>query len=81
MPSWRDRSIWLLLPALASMLLLAVTSLCSLVQFPYTISVYFGYVAPLVVLLSVVLYKHARLPDRLPEIWRGWPYGGERDGK
>ncbi len=26
MPSWRDRSIWLLLPALASMMLLAVTN-------------------------------------------------------
>ena len=47
-----------------TMLLLAVTSLCSLVQYPYAVSVYFGYVAPLVVLLAVALYAHVRLPDR-----------------
>ena len=47
-----------------TMLLLAVTALCSLVQFPYTVSVYFGYVAPLVPLLALALYSHVRLPAR-----------------
>jgi hypothetical protein len=47
-----------------TMLLLAVTSLCSLVQFPYTVSVYFGYIAPLVPLLGLALYSHVRLPAR-----------------
>ncbi len=47
-----------------TMLLLTVTSLCSLVQYPYSVPVYFGYVAPLVILLMVALHAHARLPDR-----------------
>jgi len=47
-----------------TMLVLAVTSLCSLAQYPYTTSVYFCYVAPLVVLLVPALYSHARLPHR-----------------
>jgi hypothetical protein len=47
-----------------TMLLLAVTTLCSLVQFPYTVSVYFCYVAPLIVLLSLALYSHVRQPAR-----------------
>jgi hypothetical protein len=47
-----------------TMLLLAVTTLCSLVQFPYTVSVYFGYVAPLVPLLALALYSHVRLRAR-----------------
>ena len=46
------------------MLLLAVTALCSLVQFPYTVAVYFGYVAPLVPLLALALYSHVRLSAR-----------------
>jgi hypothetical protein len=34
------------------------------VQFPYTVSVYFGYVAPLVALLALALYSQVRLPVR-----------------
>jgi hypothetical protein len=46
------------------MLLVAVTALCSLVQFPYTVSVYFGYVAPLVPLLALALCSQVRLAAR-----------------
>jgi hypothetical protein len=53
-PLWRAQA----------MLLVAVTALCSLVQFPYTVPVYFGYVAPLVPLLALALYSHVRLPVR-----------------
>jgi hypothetical protein len=41
-----------------TMLVLAVTSLCSLVQFPYSHSVYFGYIAPLVVLTAVAMNSY-----------------------
>lgn len=44
-----------------TVLLLAVTCMCSLAQYPYTTSVYFCYVAPLVVLLLPALYSHVRL--------------------
>jgi hypothetical protein len=40
-----------------AMLLLGVTALCSLVQFPFSVAVYFCYVAPLVVLSAVALYR------------------------
>jgi hypothetical protein len=43
-----------------AMLLLAVTALCSLVQFPFTAPVYFMYVAPLVVLTALALYAYHR---------------------
>lgn len=42
------------------MLLLSVTALCSLVQFPFVIPIYFCYVAPLVALTIVALYCYLR---------------------
>ena len=53
------------LPALLheqTMLVVAVTAMCSLVQFPYTISMYFCYIAPLVALMALALYRHVELP-------------------
>lgn len=40
-----------------TMLLLSVTAVCSLVQFPFSVAVYFCYVAPLVVLSALALYR------------------------
>jgi hypothetical protein len=48
-----------------TMLVLAVTCVCSLAQYPYSTSLYFCYVAPLIVLLLVALYRHAPLPHRV----------------
>ena len=45
-----------------TMLVLAVTALCSLVQFPFAHSLYFSYVAPLVVLTALALYGGMRRP-------------------
>jgi hypothetical protein len=42
------------------MLLLSVTALCSLVQFPFAIPIYFCYVAPLVALTVVALLCYLR---------------------
>lgn len=47
-------------------LLLAVTALCSLVQFPYSAANYFCYVAPLVVLTAVALLRS--LPRLTPAV-------------
>jgi hypothetical protein len=41
--------------ALRVMLLLAVTSLCSVIQFPFSVPMYFCYVAPLVILTCAAL--------------------------
>jgi hypothetical protein len=49
-----------------TMLLLSVTALCSLVQFPYSIPIYFCYVAPLVALTTVALYKYTRPSGTIP---------------
>ena len=43
-----------------AMLLLAVTALCNLVQLPFAAPIYFSYVAPLVVLAALVLYRYMR---------------------
>jgi hypothetical protein len=43
-----------------TMLLLSVTAIFTLVQFPFSASIYFCYVAPLVALLAVALLRHAR---------------------
>lgn len=43
-----------------TMLLLAVTALCSLVQFPYAHALYFSYIAPLVILATVAVYSGMR---------------------
>jgi hypothetical protein len=47
------------------MLMLCVTALCSLVQFPFAAPVYFFYVAPLVILLGTALFTLATRPPRL----------------
>jgi len=41
-----------------ALLLLSVTALCGLVQFPFSVAIYFCYVAPLVILLALALYRH-----------------------
>ena len=43
-----------------TMLLLAVTGLCSLVQFPFAAPIYFSYVAPLVALVALALFGYMR---------------------
>ncbi len=43
-----------------TMLLLSVTAIFTLVQFPFSAPIYFCYVAPLVMLLAVALLQHAR---------------------
>jgi hypothetical protein len=43
-----------------TMLLVAVTALCSLVQLPFSASIYFTYVAPLVVLVALAMYGYMR---------------------
>ena len=43
-----------------TMLLLSVTALCSLVQFPFAASIYFCYVAPLVALTALALFCYLR---------------------
>jgi hypothetical protein len=43
-----------------TMLLLAVTALCSLVQLPFSASIYFTYVAPLVVLMALAMYGYMK---------------------
>jgi hypothetical protein len=48
-----------------TMVLLCVASLCSLVQFPFSASIYFCYAAPLVALLAVALTRYLRLRDRV----------------
>ena len=63
----RERSAKAVTPLLRAqtVLVLAVTALCSLVQFPYSHSVYFGYVAPLVVLATLPINNHLRPPVRV----------------
>jgi len=46
------------------MLLMCVTALCSLVQFPFAAPVYFLYVAPLAILLATALFASATHPPR-----------------
>ena len=49
------------------LLLLAVTSLCNLVQFPFAAPVYFCYVAPLVALTAVALSRYlGPMPSAVP---------------
>ena len=48
-----------------SFLILSVTAACSLIQFPYTASVYFCYVAPLVVLSATAVVSLMDHPPRL----------------
>lgn len=43
-----------------TMLILSVTALFTLVQFPFSAPIYFCYVAPLVALLAIALLPHAR---------------------
>jgi hypothetical protein len=44
-----------------TLLLLSVTALCSLVQFPFSVPNYFCYVAPLVALSALALYSYLRV--------------------
>jgi hypothetical protein len=46
-------------------LILAVTALCSLVQFPFAAPVYFLYVAPLLILLGAMLFGSTAHPPRM----------------
>jgi len=46
------------------MLMMSVTALCSLVQFPFSAPVYFFYVAPLAILTATVLFAAAAHPAR-----------------
>jgi hypothetical protein len=46
------------------MLIMCVTVLCSLVQFPFAGPIYFCYVAPLVILLATALFASAAHPPR-----------------
>jgi hypothetical protein len=46
------------------MLIMCVTALCSLVQFPFAAPVYFLYVAPLVILLGTALFAAVASPPR-----------------
>jgi hypothetical protein len=52
------------------MLLLGVTSVCMLVQFPFTVAIYFCYVAPLVALTAVAFcgYLDRPVPRALPAL-------------
>jgi hypothetical protein len=43
-----------------TMLLLSVTAMCSLVQFPFATPLYFLYVAPLVVLSALALFRYVK---------------------
>jgi hypothetical protein len=47
------------------MLLLCVSALCSLLQFPFAASIYFLYVAPLVILCAAALFSSMPRPPRL----------------
>jgi hypothetical protein len=63
---WRERAADLEYPLLRQQLaaLLSVTALCSLVQFPYFVPIYFCYVAPLVLLTAVVFFRYLRTTTR-----------------
>lgn len=58
----RDRAADTVAPLRRSqtMLLVAVTALCNLVQFPFAGPVYFSYVAPLVALVALALFGYMR---------------------
>jgi hypothetical protein len=58
----RPRAVDTETPLLRSqtMILLSVSAVFTLVQFPFSAAIYFCYVAPLVVLLAVALLPHAR---------------------
>jgi len=47
------------------MLIMCVTALCSIVQFPFSTPVYFFYIAPLVVLTAAALFASVDSPPRL----------------
>ena len=52
------------------LLLLAVTAVCTLVQFPFTVAIYFCYVAPLVALTALALstYRRRAVPVVFPAL-------------
>jgi hypothetical protein len=65
---WRTRDADTRSPLLRAqtMLLISVTALCSLVQFPFSVPNYFCYVAPLVALTTLALYKYMRPAGAMP---------------
>lgn len=73
----RDRTAAGRLHRARTMLLLCVTALCGLVQFPFSVAVYFCYVAPLVVLLGAALFhwlprQPAIVPAALVALYLGF---------
>jgi hypothetical protein len=52
------------------LLLLSVTAVCTLVQFPFSVAIYFCYVAPLVALtaLALLAYPERRVPQAFPAL-------------
>jgi hypothetical protein len=64
----RDRSAGAGLRRARLMVLLSVTAVCMLVQFPFTVAIYFCYIAPLVVLTAAALlaYLDRPVPVALP---------------
>ncbi len=52
--------------AMRLMLMLAVTALCSVIQFPFSVPMYFCYVAPLLILSCAALSDTAGIRGRVP---------------
>jgi hypothetical protein len=52
------------------LLLLSVTAVCTLVQFPFSVAIYFCYVAPLVALtaLALLAYPQRQVPQAFPAL-------------
>lgn len=71
---WRTRDADHRSPLLRAqtMLILSVAALCSLVQFPFAVPNYFCYVAPLVVLATLALYKYMRPAGAIPGLFVGF---------
>jgi hypothetical protein len=62
---WRPRDTAESQDRARTMALACVTAVCSLVQFPFSAPIYFCYVAPLALLLSVALFRHIGSADRV----------------
>src|SRR5436309_15388628 len=57
------------IPSQQVFLLLSVTALCSLVQFPFTSPIYFRYAAPLAILAVAGVFRFfPRIPSLLPAV-------------
>jgi hypothetical protein len=60
----RDQQKLSLIQQQRMMLIMCVTALCNLVQFPFSAPVYFFYVAPLVMLFAMALFASVARPPR-----------------